>query len=49
MSKIVLILIGLVSLSRALSSPLVGRHTLWYTEPAKERSLTTTHIAISLI
>lgn len=35
MRRILIFLIGLVSLSRALPSPLVGRHTLWYTEPAK--------------
>ena len=35
MRKFLIFLIGLVSLSRALSSPLVGRHTLWYTEPAE--------------
>lgn len=35
MRRTLIILIGLISLSRALSSPLVGRHTLWYTEPAR--------------
>lgn len=35
MRKAILLFLGLVSLVRALSSPLVGRHTLWYSEPAK--------------
>ncbi len=35
MKKVILVLIGLLSLGRVLATPMVGRHTLWYTEPAK--------------
>ncbi len=35
MKRVFLILIAAVSLCRAFPSPTVGRHTLWYTEPAK--------------